>query len=133
MFLAGLVPVVLGMFYLLLYYVFHVDLYDPVRKMHLQCQFKTLTGLYCPGCGGTRACLALLKLRPLASFLYHPLPLYCFLLYANFMLRYVLSELFPGKVGKAKYRTVYVVILCVLLIGNWVLRNFLLLKFGIRI
>lgn len=40
------------------------------------CLFHLLTGLYCPGCGGTRAVIYLFHGRILASFLYHPFVLY---------------------------------------------------------
>jgi hypothetical protein len=37
------------------------------------CPFKVVTGLPCPGCGMTRAAIALLHGDPGASFYYHPL------------------------------------------------------------
>ena len=39
----------------------------------LSCPFHVITGLYCPGCGGSRAVVALLTGHPAVSFLYHPL------------------------------------------------------------
>lgn len=44
------------------------------------CMMQKLTGLYCPGCGGTRAVRALLAGHPLQSFLYHPFVLYAVVL-----------------------------------------------------
>ena len=38
----------------------------------MPCLFQQMTGLYCPGCGGTRAVRALLAGLPFLSFLYHP-------------------------------------------------------------
>lgn len=38
----------------------------------MPCLFQQMTGLYCPGCGGTRAVRALLAGHPFLSFLYHP-------------------------------------------------------------
>lgn len=40
------------------------------------CVFHKLTGLYCPGCGGTRAVKSLLHGNVVASFLYHPFVVY---------------------------------------------------------
>ena len=42
----------------------------------LSCIIKTLTGISCPGCGMTRACLALLRLDFSAALYYHPLSIY---------------------------------------------------------
>lgn len=41
--------------------------------LHHPCVFKTLFGLYCPGCGGTRALRALLSGHPIESLLLNPL------------------------------------------------------------
>lgn len=38
----------------------------------MPCLYQMMTGLYCPGCGGTRAVRALLSGHPVLSFLYHP-------------------------------------------------------------
>lgn len=34
----------------------------------IPCLFHTITGFYCPGCGVSRMCLAILQLDPLAAF-----------------------------------------------------------------
>lgn len=47
-----------------------------VGLFSMPCLFHTVTGFYCPGCGGTRAVMALLRGDLAASFLYHPLVLY---------------------------------------------------------
>ncbi|MEM9553002.1 MAG: DUF2752 domain-containing protein [Acidobacteriota bacterium] len=38
------------------------------------CPFKSLTGIPCPGCGTTRAALALAAFRPLEALILFPLP-----------------------------------------------------------
>ena len=51
--------------------------------LHLPCLFRAMTGLYCPGCGGTRAVQYLLQGRLLLSLRYHPLVLYALLAVAE--------------------------------------------------
>lgn len=43
---------------------------------HIPCLFHTFTGLYCPGCGGTRAVKYLLQGQIRTSIQYHPLVFY---------------------------------------------------------
>lgn len=49
------------------------------------CLFYRISGLCCPGCGGTRAVQALLKGDFISCFLYHPVVLYAATLYIIFM------------------------------------------------
>lgn len=48
----------------------------------LPCLFHLFTGFYCPGCGGTRAILLLLKGDVAGSIKYHPFVLYAVLVLA---------------------------------------------------
>lgn len=129
-FLAGLLLAVAAVIYMLIDVIFGVDLYRLTPLHGMKCGFRRMVGLYCPGCGATRALLALVKGKLITSVYYHPVPVYCFLLYANFMVRYIfstmVSERCPVKLKPAKFRVVYVILLVVLLLGNWILRNVLL-------
>ena len=64
----------------------------------LPCLFRQLTGLSCPGCGNSRAALALLKLDPAAAFSYNLLfPLeyfYLFWVYAHCCKSYLRGKRF---------------------------------------
>lgn len=42
-------------------------------KIAIACIFYELTGLYCPGCGITRACLSIMKLDFYQAFRYNPI------------------------------------------------------------
>lgn len=63
------------------------------------CMFKALTGLYCPGCGGTRAARSLLKGDIWQSFINHPVVLYGSIVYSEFMVRCFLRKHFKGNFG----------------------------------
>ncbi|MDY6351438.1 MAG: DUF2752 domain-containing protein [Lachnospiraceae bacterium] len=53
------------------------------------CIFHEVTGLYCPGCGGTRALGFLLHGHPLLSLWYHPLVIYGVFLIIYYCIRAV--------------------------------------------
>ena len=53
----------------------------PLNHILLPCIFHKLTGLYCPGCGGTRAVYWLLKGNVAYSLHYHSIVLYGAVLY----------------------------------------------------
>ncbi len=131
LFIVGLVFAGLMVVYGLLYLIWDVDLYQLTPLKGMKCGFLKIVGLYCPGCGGTRAFLYLARGRVLTSLYYHPLPVYLAALYLNFMVRYAITQWAPAswqaRMKPARFRMVYVVLLIVLVLGNWVLRNGLLL------
>ena len=62
--------------------LFPQQLSDLVGSISPGCTFRRLTGLACPGCGGTRALRALIEGEPLAAVCYNPfivlsLPILC--------------------------------------------------------
>lgn len=76
-----------------------------------QCFFYNRLGIYCPGCGVTRAVFALLDAKVIHSILYNPIVLYaCFSIFF-FKERIFLKYLYCG--------------LAILLI-NWVVKNLFL-------
>lgn len=50
-----------------------VGVYALLFALGITCPIKYVTGVSCPGCGMTRACLAMLRLDPGAALHYHPL------------------------------------------------------------
>lgn len=92
------------------------------------CVLHTLTGLYCPGCGGTRAILFLLHGDLLRSFLYHPLVPYAAAVYGWFMISQSIQRLSRNRLRIGMhYRDIYLWIALILLIANFVIKNLLLI------
>lgn len=97
----------------------------------IPCMFVLVFGMYCPGCGGTRACRALLQGKLLTSFLYHPVVLYSVVVYTVFMLTNTLSVLGVLQVKPMRYRNTYLWIALILIVVNFIVKNVLLLVFDI--
>ena len=54
----------------------HTGLFTPTDDLVFPCFFRSATGLYCPGCGGTHAMISLVEGHLTDSFLAHPVILY---------------------------------------------------------
>lgn len=53
-----------------------------------ECIFHKVTGLYCPGCGGTRAVILFFRGEWLRSIMYHPMVMYLFVAFLYIFTRY---------------------------------------------
>lgn len=60
----------------------------------IPCVFFELTGLYCPGCGATRAIISLIKLRPYQAFRYNILVITLLPIASVYL---VYKKIFKGK------------------------------------
>lgn len=98
---------------------------------HMPCLFQLLTGLYCPGCGGTRAAVYLMKGQVIQSFVYHPLVLYTALV----VVAEVISAMVAKKTGRPErylgHETLFIYIDAAVILVNWIVKNVLLIEFGI--
>ena len=63
-----------------------------ITRQGFPCLFHLLTGLYCPGCGGTRAFRALLAGNLLLSIRYHPLVAYMAVVLAAELVSFAVSR-----------------------------------------
>ena len=97
-----------------------------------ECIFYMLWGAYCPGCGGTRALLALVHGDILMSIWYHPLIMYCVVMYLAFMGSHTLEKLHVPFVKGMKFRVWIMYGMLVILILNCILKNVLKFVFGIE-
>ncbi len=107
-----------------------VFLYYNSRLPGIPCLLLKLFGIYCPGCGGTRALIHLLHGRVLQSLWYHPLVIYGVVVYTAFMGSHTLRKLHLIKKG-IKFREWYLYGALLILLGNFVLKNILKFCFGI--
>lgn len=116
-----------------------IELMKEFARQGFPCLFRRITGLYCPGCGGTRAVLYLLRGNIGRSLWYHPLVGYmAAVLAAEAGSRIWMSR---GKGGdrEAEKRMflgnyeaeIYVGI--GIIAANWVIKNGVLLAAGVKL
>ena len=94
--------------------------------------FHTLTGLYCPGCGGTRAVRSLLRGGGLRmSVQYHPLVLYViFVVLLEIILRTASGKRKRPMDREKRYR-IFILTGVVLVAANWIFKNYMLVFRGV--
>ena len=98
------------------------------------CILHYFTGLYCPGCGGTRAFIALIHGRFLKSLYYHPLVLYTVVCLVWYLLKQTIKVISSGKVNIPMPDPKLLVSIAAVIVGvNFVVRNILYLGWGIAI
>lgn len=107
------------------------DIFWLMREGRIPCLFHELTGLYCPGCGGTRALKALLMGRPLLSILYHPLIFYCALVALWFSVSYAVYWKTRNPRFRLYLENGYIYVGIGIIAVNFVLKNYLLAVKGI--
>jgi hypothetical protein len=104
----------------------------PLEKHQLPCLFHSVTGFYCPGCGGTRAVKALLSFHILESMRYHPFVPYTAIVGGWFMVSQTIERLSQGKIRIAlHYRDIYLWLAGAILLLNVLVKNILLAIWGV--
>lgn len=106
--------------------LFHIKISDITGP----CMFHMVTGLYCPGCGGTRALIAFVHCHFIKSLYYHPVVLYGGVVYIVFMVRGTISALTNGRYQCMKYNIIYIYIAIGIIIVQFVAKNVLLIFYG---
>ena len=102
-----------------------------IMNGQMPCLFQEITGLYCPGCGGTRAVKALLKGEVISSFLYHPFILYMVILAVIFAVSYLLYMKTKNPKFRLCFDNKYAYIGIGIIVINFILKNYVLVIEGV--
>lgn len=97
-----------------------------------ECAFRNATGLYCPGCGGTRAMDALLSGHFIRAVIYHPFVPYCLVMWILYEGSHLLELLHVPHIKGMKFRNAYMWIGLGILFLNWIVKNILLIVLNLR-
>lgn len=123
-YIIGWCGIALILIYLIVKNVFGFD----IIGYSLPCTLYTWTGFYCPGCGGTRAIIALAKGKILESFYLHPFVPYAAFVGGWFMLSQTIERVSKGRIKIAlHFRMIYVWIALALIAINVIYKNAMLL------
>lgn len=96
-----------------------------------ECSFHAKYQLYCPGCGGTRAAIALLQGDILESLRYNPITLLLIIDVVLMTIIDLVKKLSNGKYVFSRIRLIYNVAFLIFIVIYSVLRNYLLVAYGI--
>ena len=101
----------------------------PFFALMNECGFKRLTGLNCPGCGGTRSFIYLIHGHIIKSILYYPFVPYAVTTGLIFYVSQTLRFITRGRVKGIHFKNSFIIIGVILITGNWIIKNiFILLK-----
>jgi hypothetical protein len=99
---------------------------DGYREYHtlFACSFRKISGLPCPGCGGTRAFYYLFQGDIRKSFLSHPVVLYGIFAYFHFMGSYFYRHHFPkaGSEQREIHLEIYIYIAVFIILLQWLVK-----------
>lgn len=90
-------------------------------------------GIYCPGCGCTRAFLSLLNFDIIGSFCYNPTVLYAVIILLIYIISQTIDRIFKHKNFIMPYSNIYLYIGIAILFFNCLFRNFLLIIYNIKL
>lgn len=100
-------------------------------KIIPNCLFLQLTGLYCPGCGGTRAVSAFFHGHLLQSLKYHPLICYLAVVGGWYLLSHSIELISKGKAAIGmRYRDIYLYVAIAIVVINFIIKDFYILVYG---
>jgi hypothetical protein len=114
--------VVLGLFVVVIFIVLSVSEHPSTNPYLPKCSFHFLTGLYCPGCGATRATYHLVHGQLAIAFRYQPL-FVAMLPVIFFLIGKRLYELIFNTTVKLPFELQFYKLIAVVICAFFVLRN----------
>lgn len=112
---------------LIIYGILYVQGIELTQLWPYPCAVFTLFGVYCPGCGGTRAVESFLEGHILQSLLYHPLVPYTAILTLCFIVSHTLNICTKGRVKAMQFRPIYLYSMLIILIIQCIGKNILMI------
>lgn len=99
------------------------------NSIYPPCIFHKITGLYCPGCGSTRAIHSLLHLEIRKAFAYNPLVV----IFLPFISLWLLISIYRIKKGQSTIilPNGFALFFLILIVSFWVLRNIPIYPFNL--
>lgn len=85
-----------------------------------ECGLKTLFGIPCPGCGGTRAVLCLFTGRFISAIYYNAFAVYSAVLFLVFFVTQTLQRITKGKISGLRFRNIYWKLAIIILIVQYI-------------
>lgn len=123
---AGLGIGFIGLTCMILISAFNISISEIIPE----CVFHAATGYYCPGCGGTRAVIALLHGDLLTSWYYHPFVIYMTIYYFLYEISNSFSIVTRGRVRGLRFCPLVFYIGIVIIIAQWLIKNYLRFRYG---
>lgn len=102
-----------------------------IIRQGFPCLFQLLTGLYCPGCGGTRALRALLAGNLALSIQYHPLVVYMAVVLTVELASFALSRAVKNPRYYLGHEHMFIYLGVAIAMANWLYKNYMLVVRGV--
>ena len=97
------------------------------------CLLYSLTGFFCPGCGGTRSAVALVHGHFLVCAVDYPLMAYSVVMYLWFMVSQTVERISRGKISIGmKWHNYYILIAVIILAAHFVGKNIFYIVTGMQ-
>lgn len=118
---------IVGLIYLIASKIFGFE----ISFSNMDCLFATVTHLYCPGCGGTRAVRALVSFHFIKSLLYNPIVIVGGLVWAYYYIGSIITKIKNNGKVYASFCEWSLWFVLIVLLGNFIIRNILLVCFHV--